>query len=82
LWESYRERLGSSEFSHILFDLSELLSVSKKLESLEEPFSKDKITSIIHDLPLDKSPGPDGFNGDFLKKYWPIVQKEFFSGFL
>jgi hypothetical protein len=28
-------------------------------------------------MPSDKAPGPDGFNGLFLKKCWPIVKDEF-----
>jgi hypothetical protein len=29
-------------------------------------------------LPADKSPGPDGFNGDFLKS-WPIIATDFYE---
>jgi hypothetical protein len=28
-------------------------------------------------MPSDRAPGPDGFNGMFLKKCWPIIQDEF-----
>jgi hypothetical protein len=28
-------------------------------------------------MPFDKAPGPDGFNGLFVKKCWPIVKDEF-----
>jgi hypothetical protein len=52
------------------FDLHSLLTNSENLEWLEEPFTKEEIDGIIHNIPSDKSPGPDGFNGvngDFLK---------------
>jgi hypothetical protein len=38
------------------------------LGDLENPFSNEEIDKIIHDLPTGKSPGPDGFNLDFMKK--------------
>jgi hypothetical protein len=49
----------------------------ENLFSLEEPFTKEEIVSIIQELSADKSLGPDGFNGDFLKKCWPTVQHDF-----
>ena len=30
-------------------------------------------------MPGDKSPGPDGFNGCFLKSCWHIIKKEFYN---
>jgi hypothetical protein len=29
-------------------------------------------------MPCDRAPGPDGFNGLFLKKSWPIIQSDFY----
>ena len=29
-------------------------------------------------MPLDRAPGPDGFNGMFLKKCWPIIKQDFY----
>jgi hypothetical protein len=77
LWESYKERLGTSEFTHIYFDLNNLLLPLDNLLSPEDPFTNEEILSIVKDLPTDKSPGPYGFNSDFLKKCWPIVQHDF-----
>jgi hypothetical protein len=77
LWESYKQRLGTSEFSRIYFDLHELLTPLDELDFLQEPFTLEDIISIIKELPLDKSPGSDGFNGDFLKKCWLTVQHDF-----
>ena len=30
-------------------------------------------------MPTDKSPGPDGFNTDFIKKAWPIIKEDFYA---
>jgi hypothetical protein len=32
-------------------------------------------------MPTDKSPGPDGFNGAFLKHCWPSIKDEFYKLF-
>jgi hypothetical protein len=30
-------------------------------------------------FPIDKAPGPNGFNGKFLKKCWPIIKEDFYK---
>jgi hypothetical protein len=30
-------------------------------------------------MPTDKAPGPDGFNGLFLKKCWHLVKEDFYN---
>jgi hypothetical protein len=52
----------------MMFDLSALIQPLDGLDCLEEPFSIEEINQVIIDLPSDKSPGPNGFNTDFLKK--------------
>jgi hypothetical protein len=61
------------------FDLSSMVHKNESIDfqSLEDPFTSEKIDDIVKHMPSDKSPGPDGFNGAFLKRCWPIVKKEF-----
>jgi hypothetical protein len=68
IWEAFKDRLGSSVFSEIHFDLNELLQPVSDLEELHSPFSNEEIDSIVMNLPLGKSPDPDGFNTNFMKK--------------
>jgi hypothetical protein len=48
--------------------LNELLQPVSDLEELHSPFSNEEIDSIVMNLPLGKSPDPDGFNTNFMKK--------------
>jgi hypothetical protein len=33
---------------------------------------------VIQEMPADRAPGPDGFNGLFVKRCWPIIQNDFY----
>lgn len=56
-----------------------LLEPHAGLSFLEEPFSKEEIGAIIKDLPSNKSPGPNAFNTDFIKKCCPIICKKIYD---
>ena len=43
------------------------------------PLPSLEMDNIVKDMPPDKSPGPDGFNGTFLKKCWSIVKGLFYK---
>ena len=79
LWEAYKERLGQAEGISSLLDLSTLLTNHSNLALLEEPFTTEEIDSVVASLPSDKSPSPDGFNTDFIKKCWPIIKHDFYK---
>jgi hypothetical protein len=59
------------------FDLARLVKRVENLQELTVPFLKEEIDLVIKQMPPDRAPGPDGFNGLFLKKCWPIIQEEF-----
>jgi hypothetical protein len=61
------------------FDLQSLLSATENLDCLEESFTKEEIYLAIQHLPTDKSPRPDGFNGDFIKRRWQTVVGDFYA---
>ena len=76
LWSSFKQRLGVSEFSSMAFNLSSLLT-EHNLEVLDAYFSQEEIDMVIKNLPNSHAPGPDGFNGLFIKKCWNITKEDF-----
>ena len=67
LWEAYKERLGHYEGITMQLNLDVLISSHPDVSSLEDPFTTEEIDQVVASLPSDKSPGPDGFNADFIK---------------
>lgn len=63
----------------MLFDLSQLVHPVDDLESLVAPFQTEEIDQIVRRMPSDKAPGPDGFNGLFLKKCWQFIKDDFYG---
>jgi hypothetical protein len=52
LWEAYKGRLGSNEFSETHFDLNALLQLVGDLDDLIAPFSPEEIDNVIKDLKM------------------------------
>ena len=53
----------------------------EEAENLNKPTTAEEIEAIIKKLPTHKSPGPDGFTGDFYKAFkeelTPILHRLF-----
>jgi hypothetical protein len=77
LYEAFKKRLGASDFTSMGFDLNTLIQAMEDLSCLESPFTEEEVNSIVASLPSGKSPGPDGFNTDFMKKCWSVISSDF-----
>ena len=71
--------MGTSLGINMAFDLQSMLQKVEGLDILTEPFSKSEMDKTVQDMPIDKAPGPDGFNGLFFKKCWHIISPEFYQ---
>jgi hypothetical protein len=49
------------------------------LEDLVNPFTTEEIDGIIKELKSDKSPGPDEFNTDFMKRCCEVIKSDFYE---
>ena len=81
LWESFKERLGKTEFKKMLYNLNVLITRNEELNELQAPFSKQEIDSVISELPNNKSLGPDGYNNEFIKGCWPLIAPDLYRLF-
>lgn len=66
IWQSFRQRLGLTEFNDMLFDLPSLIQEQTNLAWLEDQFTTSEIDDVVKMLPNDKSPGPDEFSQEML----------------
>jgi hypothetical protein len=42
----------------------------------------EEIVTIIKEIPSDRAPGPDGFNGCFYKAAWDIIKVDVIAVFM
>lgn len=78
LYNAFRDRLGQSTTTDMKFDLARIIQKVEGLEALSLPFSHAEIDDVIREMPTDHAPGPDGFNGCFLKTCWHIIKHDFY----
>lgn len=83
LWCPFRNRMGISSEVAMEFDLSSLIPAPhvEDLQCLVAPFLRSEIDNIVKTMPADKAPGPDGFNGVFIKKCWPLIKNDIYRLF-
>jgi hypothetical protein len=48
------------------------------LPILDTDFTKVEIDATVKEFPSDHAPGPNGFNGFFIKKCWSIIRDDFY----
>jgi hypothetical protein len=41
----------------------------------------EEIQTALNDMSIDHALGPDGFNGMFMKRCWPIIHDDFLRFF-
>jgi hypothetical protein len=62
--------MGQTTQPQMHYNLDDLFNTHEDLEFLSAPFTREEIDNVVRLMPIDKAPGPDGFNGMFLKRCW------------
>ena len=60
------------------FDQYDLIPKNDNLDSMVDHFFTLEMDDLVKSLPIDKAPGPDGFNGCFIKNCWPIIAQDYY----
>jgi hypothetical protein len=71
--------LGQVDPAVPLHNMPKLLHFDIDFSFLEAPFTHDEIDVVVKVVPSNKSPRPDGFNAEYLKKCWHIIKKDFYD---
>jgi hypothetical protein len=71
--------MGHTTEPNMLYNLDEIVSTHNSLEFISLPFTKEEIDNAVKNMPMDKAPGPDGFNGMFFKKCWHIIKDDVYQ---
>ena len=77
LFDTYKERLGRKRTYKMKFDLARIIKKVEGMDELTKPFMHEEIDRLVREMPSDRAPGPDGFNGCFLKSSWHIIKEDF-----
>jgi hypothetical protein len=76
-----RNTPGVSDTPSMLFNIDPLVKHVEGLDSSVIPFSCTELDSIVRSMPIDKAPGPDDFNGKFVKYCWHLTKGDFYNLF-
>ena len=82
IWEAYKNRMGTSNPTSMLFDLQGLIpnfSSDELMGALIREVTSDEIDLVVRLLPTGKAPGPDGFNGRFFSKNTGTLSRATFT---
>ena len=67
--ELYAKKCENLDEMDKFLDKYTLLKLSEEAESLKRPITPDEIKTVIKKLLTHKSPGPDGFTGEFYRAF-------------
>jgi hypothetical protein len=70
----FNAAIGRANPRSISFNWDALNLPSPNLDGLDDAFTENEVKEAIMDMPSDKAPGPDGFNGKFFKSCWEIIK--------
>ena len=69
--------MGITNSNVAMADISHIVPQVEGLSCLSDEFSSEEIANVVKFMKVDRAPGPDGFNGLFVKKCWHIIKDDF-----
>lgn len=76
VYEHFNQILGNGGEQQCLINFAELNLPLLQSSSIDYCFSEEEIWQAICDMPVDKSPGPEGFTGMFYRTAWSIIKPD------
>ena len=80
LFGFYKNLMGSNSIVDENFPILKLSNIffnhNVDLRILENPITVEKLDFVVKKWKLNKTPGPDDINGEFMKKYWSFIKQE------
>ena len=78
----YANKMDNLEEKDKFLEKHNLLRLNQEeIENINRPITSTEIATVIKNLPTDRSPGPDGFTGEFYQTFGeeltPILLKFF-----
>jgi hypothetical protein len=71
----YNSQFGQSERPGVGINFEFPVRVSEDVnKDVTKPFSFEEIKDIVFSLAHNKSPGPDGFPGEFYQFFWDLIK--------
>ena len=74
LWRIIFHRLDNLDKMDKFLETYNLLNINQEeSENLNRQITPNEIEAVIKNLPTNKSPGPDGFTGEFYQTFWELT---------
>ena len=65
----YANKMDNLEEMDKFLEKHNLLRLNQEIENISRPIISTELDTVIKNLPTNKSPGPDGFTGEFFQTF-------------